>query len=120
MKILIVDDSEIIREAIESWLGKYNLLVVGKAGTGVKAIELLKKTNPDIVTLDITMPEMDGLSAMEQMLKIKPDLKIIVISALAAKEVALSAIKRGAASFLVKPFTQAELQEVFEEVMEEI
>lgn len=119
MKILIVDDSEIIREAIESWLSKYNLEIVGKAGTGMEAIEMLKKTSPDIVTLDITMPELDGLSAMEEMLKIKPDTKIIIISALAAKEVALSAIKKGASSYLVKPFTARELQEVFEEVLEE-
>lgn len=118
MKVLIVDDSEIIREAIGQWIGKFNFEIVGNAGDGKSAVELVKKANPDIVTLDITMPEMDGLTAMKEMLILQPNIKILIISALAAKEIAISAIKMGAVSYLVKPFTQEELEEVFEELLE--
>ena len=118
MKVLIVDDSEIIREAIQFWIGKFNLEIVGQAENGKEAVELVKTLKPDIVTLDITMPEMDGLTAMDEILKVQPKTKILIISALAAKEVALSALKKGAASFIVKPFTKEELEEVFKEVME--
>lgn len=120
MNLLIVDDSEIIREAIEEWVKPLKLTIVGLSGNGREALELFKNKLPDMVTLDITMPEMDGLSALESMLMVNPKAKIIIISALAAKEVALTAIKKGAASFLVKPFTREELVEVVQEVMEEM
>lgn len=120
MNLLIVDDSEIIREAIEEWVKPLQLNIIGQAGNGREALELFNINLPDMVTLDITMPEMDGLSALDAMLKINPKAKIIIISALAAKEVALTAIKNGAASFLVKPFTREELEEVIREVMEEV
>ncbi len=119
MKVLIVDDSEIIQEAIQSWIGSFNLDVIGRAKDGKTALDIFRKESPDIVTLDITMPEMDGLTAMEKMLEIKPQAKIIIVSALAAKEIALSAIKKGAASYLVKPFTKLEIEEVFQEILEE-
>jgi two-component system chemotaxis response regulator CheY len=118
LKVLIVDDSMIIRGAIESWLGDLELEIVGQASNGVAAVEMVKRTRPDIVTLDITMPEMDGLTAIGHMLAIAPRTTIIVISALAGKDTALAAMKKGAASFLLKPFTRAELHEVFQEVME--
>ncbi len=119
MKVLIVDDSEIIREAIEEWISSMDVEIVGRAGDGKEAIEMVSKYMPDIVTLDITMPEMDGLTAMDEILKISPKIKIIIISALSAKETALSALKKGAASYVVKPFTKDELLEVFTEVMED-
>jgi len=119
MKLLIVDDSEIIREAIENWLEPFGFEVIGRAGNGSRAIEMFSEKKPDIVTLDITMPEMDGLTAMEKMLTINPGVKIIIISALAAKEVAISAIKKGASSYLVKPFTRDELEEVMKETLED-
>lgn len=120
MNLLIVDDSEIIREAIEEWVKPLHLNVVGLACNGREALELYRETLPDMVTLDITMPEIDGITALDLMLKINPSAKIIIISALAAKEVALTALKKGAASFLVKPFTRDELEEVFREVLEEV
>ncbi len=116
MKVLIVDDSEIIREAIEKWLGDFNLEVVGRAGDGRKALELYKQASPDIVTLDITMPEIDGLSVLDEIMKINPETRVIIISALSAKEIALSALKKGARSFLQKPFTKLELEDVFREI----
>ncbi len=118
MKLLIVDDSEIIREAIGEWISELDIEIVGQAGDGKKAIELVKSLKPDIVTLDITMPEIDGLTAMDEILKIYPETKVIIISALSAKEIALSALKKGAVSYVVKPFTKDELIEVIKEVKE--
>lgn len=117
MKVLIVDDSEIIREAIEVWMEPLGHTVVGRAANGKEALDLFKIHTPDLVTLDITMPELDGLSAMGEMLAVNPNAKIIIISALAAKEIALSAIRKGATSYLVKPFTEEELQDVIREAM---
>ena len=68
LKLLIVDDSFIIRQAIKKYLKKYNLEVVGTAENGKIALELFEKTNPDIVTLDTTMPEIDGLTVLEEMI----------------------------------------------------
>jgi two-component system chemotaxis response regulator CheY len=119
MRVLVVDDSEIIREAISTWIKRADIEIIGKAVNGKEAIAMFRDRKPDLVTLDITMPEMDGLTALSEMLKINPEAKVIIVSALAAKETALKAIKMGAASYLVKPFTKAELQEVLEEVMED-
>lgn len=119
MKVLIVDDSLIIRRSIENWLGDMDLEIADTASNGKEAVEKVASIKPDIVTLDITMPEMDGLTALEEILKIEPSTNVIIISALADKETALAAIKNGAVSFLLKPFNKEELQEVFQEVIEE-
>ena len=120
MTVLIVDDSIIIRGAIENWLSDLGLEIVGHAADGRQAVEMADSLKPDIVTMDITMPEMDGLTAIEHILKIHPEARIIVVSALAGRETAMTAIKKGAVSFLLKPFTREELHEVFEEVMEDL
>lgn len=119
MKVLIVDDSIIIRGAIENWLGDLDLEIVGSAANGKQAVELANTLRPDLITMDITMPEMDGLTAIDRILELHPDARIIVVSALAGRETAMAAIKKGAVSFLLKPFTRDELHEVFEEVLEE-
>jgi len=108
-KIMIVDDSSIIRQMIEQTLADQNIEVVGTASDGKTAIELFKDLQPEIVTLDITMPEMDGLSVLEELLKISPGVKVMVITALSDKATGIKAIKLGAKSFLGKPFTEREL-----------
>ena len=105
IKILIVDDSSIIRKIIQKSLTDEKFELVGIAGNGLKALELFKTELPDIVTLDITMPEMDGLTVLSEMLKIDPNAKVIVISALTDKATGIRAIKNGAKSFIPKPFT---------------
>lgn len=117
MKLMIVDDSSIMRKAIEKYLSGTNIEIVGTAGDGVQAIELFKKTLPDVVTLDITMPEMDGLQCLEELLKIKPDVKVMVVSALKDEATALEALKKGARSFLGKPFTPESIKEAFDQVV---
>jgi len=111
MKILIVDDSNIIRRAIEKYLHEFELECVGTAGDGESALVLFREYLPDIVTLDITMPRMDGLSCLEKIMQIKPDTRVLIISALKDAATGLQAVRKGARGFLAKPFTQQELKE---------
>ncbi len=117
IKVLIVDDSLIIREAIHKHLKQFNIEVVGTAENGKIALELFKKTDPDVVTLDITMPEMDGLTVLKEMLNIKSDIKVMVVTALSDKATGLKAIKLGAKSFLPKPFTPDKIRESFQRLV---
>ena len=111
MKLLIVDDSNIMRKAINKYLKDFNIEVVGCAGDGIQALELCKSLKPDLVTLDITMPRMDGLTCLTEILKLDPSINVLVISALTDSATGLQALKKGAKGFLPKPFTAAELQE---------
>jgi len=112
IRVLIVDDSAIIRKIIQRSLPLEKYELVGVAANGLEALKLFKSTMPQIVTLDITMPEMDGLVVLEEMLRISPDVKVIVISALTDKATGIKAIKKGAKSFIPKPFTTTEVQKI--------
>jgi two-component system chemotaxis response regulator CheY len=116
MKLLIADDSNIMRRVIEKYLLEKRFELTGTAADGEAALTLFKKHLPDLVTLDITMPKMDGLTCLEQMLKIKPDTKILIISALKDSATGLRALKLGAKGFLSKPFTQPELIQEIEAI----
>ncbi|MDR0876757.1 MAG: response regulator [Treponema sp.] len=117
MKLLIVDDSNIMRRAIEKYLAEKQFTLVGTAADGETALQLFAKHLPDLVTLDITMPKMDGLTCLDRMLQIKPDTKILVISALKDASTGLQALKKGAKGFLPKPFTAVQLQKEIDEIM---
>ncbi|MDR1903400.1 MAG: response regulator [Treponema sp.] len=117
MKLMIVDDSNIMRQAIEKYLANKKFTLVGTASDGETAMALFKKQLPDIVTLDITMPKMDGLACLDQMLKIKPNTRILIISALKDPVTGLSALKKGAKGFLPKPFTAVQLQTEIDEIL---
>lgn len=112
MKLLIVDDSNIIRSriariALHPRLSK--LSIVGMARNGREAIELCRRSSPDAVTMDLTMPEMDGVTCIEALVAEKPSLNILVVSALSDKTTAISALKKGARGFLHKPFSDEQL-----------
>jgi two-component system, chemotaxis family, chemotaxis protein CheY len=110
IKILIADDSSIIRKIIQRSIVEDTFEIVGIAADGLKALELFKAEKPQIVTLDITMPEMDGLTVLEEMIKINSNVKVIVISALTDKATGINAIKKGAKSFIAKPFTTEDVR----------
>ena len=116
-KLLIVDDSNIMRRRIERSQQFEELEVVGTAGNGVEALELFKRTDPDVVTMDITMPQMDGIECIGKLVALKPAVRILVISALADKATAVEAMERGANGFLNKPFTDRQLNEAIADLM---
>lgn len=121
MKLMIVDDSNIIRSRIaratlQSPLR--GLEIVGLARNGNEAVDICLRKLPDIVTMDLTMPEMNGIECIEALLKFVPRLRILVVSALSDKATAIEALKRGAHGFLHKPFTDAKLASALMELME--
>lgn len=111
MKILIVDDSFVMRKTIEKCAEAIMITEIFTASNGRIALELFEKERPALVTLDITMPEMDGLSCLDAIVKIDPHVKVIVITALKDSATGLSAVRRGAKGFLPKPFTHDQLRE---------
>jgi two-component system, chemotaxis family, chemotaxis protein CheY len=116
-RLLIVDDSNIMRRRIERSQQFEELEVVGAASNGVEAIELFRRTDPDLVTMDLTMPQMDGIECIEQIVRLKPAVRILVISALADKATAVDAMEKGANGFLNKPFTDRQLNEAIAELI---
>jgi two-component system chemotaxis response regulator CheY len=118
MKLLIVDDSKVIQRAIARQVDS-SAYEVRSAGNGSEALKVFDEFTPEIVTMDITMPELDGLSCVEAILGRNPDTKILVISALADKATAVEAIKRGAQGFLLKPFTAEMLHTELAELLTE-
>lgn len=119
MKLLIVDDSAMIRRAINTAYQGSVFTDVQTAADGLLALTVFKKQQPDVVTLDITMPHMDGLAAMSQMLEVKPNTVILVISALADHHTAIESLMRGAHQFICKPFTADELKEALDNLLNE-
>jgi two-component system chemotaxis response regulator CheY len=116
-RMLIVDDSNIIRRRIERGQRIDGLEVVGAASNGVEALELFLSLDPDVVTMDITMPQMDGIECVERMVELKPGILILVISALADKATAVEAMEKGANGFLDKPFTDRQLNDALVELL---
>ena len=102
-KILVVDDAEFLRVRISKMLTGDGFEVV-EADNGLKAIDAYKTHKPDMVLMDITMPEMDGLTALKELRKIDPAAKVIMLTALGQESVVLEAVKSGAKDFVVKPF----------------
>ena len=117
LRLLIVDDSNIMRRRIERSQQFEELEVVGTAANGIEALEIFHKTNPDMVTMDLTMPQMDGIECISKLVQLKPAVRILVISALADKATAVEAMERGANGFLNKPFTDRQLNEAIAELM---
>jgi two-component system, chemotaxis family, chemotaxis protein CheY len=103
-KILIVDDAAFMRMMIKDILVKNGFEVCGEAENGQQAIEKFKETQPDLVTMDITMPEMDGIQALKEIRKTNPNAKIIMCSAMGQQAMVIEAIQAGAKDFIVKPF----------------
>ena len=103
-RILIVDDAAFMRMMIKDILSKNGFEVVGEAGDGVQAIEKNNELKPDLVTMDITMPEMDGIAALKEIKSKNPNAIIIMCSAMGQQAMVIDAIQAGAKDFIVKPF----------------
>ncbi|MBP1930607.1 response regulator [Ammoniphilus resinae] len=103
-KVLVVDDALFMRTMLKKILEENGFTIVGEAGTGEEAVLKYKTLSPDIVTMDITMPDMNGIDAVEQIIAYDPNAKIIMCSAMGHQNMVLDAIKKGAKDFIVKPF----------------
>lgn len=119
MTLLIVDDSMAMRDTIERYLSDYGLEIVGTAANGAEAIAIVKELKPDVITLDVTMPEMDGLECLKQIMEIHPEANVMIITALADKYTGLQAIDMGAVGFFLKPLDPEELREGFDDILAE-
>lgn len=104
VRVLVVDDAAFMRMMVRDILTKNGYEVVGEAENGMKAVEKYSELHPDLTTMDITMPEMDGISAVKAIRKIDPNAKIIMCSAMGQQAMVIEAIQAGARDFIVKPF----------------
>lgn len=116
-KILIVDDAAFMRMMIKDILSKNGYEVVGEAQDGSQAVEKYKELNPDLVTMDITMPGMDGISALKEIKQHNSEAKVIMCSAMGQQAMVIDAIQAGAKDFIVKPFQADRVIEAIQKVL---
>ena len=115
-KILIVDDSLFMRQMLKNILPKDKFEIVGEASTGKEAIKKYKELDPDIITMDITMPDMDGISAVREIKEINKDAKVIMCSAMGQKPMIKEALEAGALDFIIKPFDKEKAIKIIESI----
>lgn len=108
-RILIVDDAKFMRITLTNILKKANHEIVGEAENGREAVRLYRELRPDLVTMDITMPEMSGLDAVKEIKRDYKDAKIIMCSAMGQQKMVVDAIEAGAKDFIVKPFDESQV-----------
>lgn len=117
MTILVVDDAMFMRKMLVDIFAKYGHTIVGEASNGKEAFEIYKATKPDLVTMDITMPEMDGIEAVKQIKAVNPGAKVIMCSAMGQQSMVMDAIKAGASDFIVKPFQADRVLEAVKKIV---
>ncbi len=118
LRVGIVDDAIFMRTVLKNLLLEENITVVGEASNGLEAVELARLEQPDIITLDITMPELDGIGAIPLILEASPKTKIIMVSAMGQQGMVIDAIKKGAKDFITKPFEKSRILQAIKNVME--
>lgn len=116
--IMIVDDSNVIRNKIQRSCGE-QFQVVATAANGAEAVRLFAEHRPQLVTMDLTMPQMDGIQCIRELMDIDENINILVVSALSDKATGLKAIELGARGFLYKPFSDEELNDALQELLED-
>lgn len=119
LRFVVVDDAVFMRTLLKKMIEEVEgYKVVGEGSNGFEAIEQVKIHKPDIITLDITMPEMDGISAIKEILRYSPDTGIIMVSAMGQQSMVVEAIKMGAKDFVVKPFEKTRVLQAIKNVIE--
>ena len=116
-KVVIVDDAVFMRTVLRKMLEEEGMEVVGEAGNGEEAVQKAKELQPDVVTLDITMPVMDGVEALPKIIEVCPKAKVIMCSAMGQQAMVVDAIKAGAKDFVVKPFQKPRVIEAIENAL---
>ncbi|MEO6291643.1 MAG: response regulator [Burkholderiaceae bacterium] len=121
MRIMVVDDSNMIRTRISRVVqsgGLTDVTLVGLARNGAEAVRIARVTQPEVVTMDLTMPEMDGVECIRELLLLLPKINILVVSALSDKSTAIAALRQGARGFVAKPFSDDDLKMALLDMME--
>lgn len=116
-RLLIVDDAPIMRKRIKDIAEEVGWQIAGEANNGVEALALYEKEKPDLVTLDIVMPTMDGVTALKEMIASDPQARVVMVSAVNQKAKLVECIQSGALDFIVKPFEKDRLQKLFEKYL---
>ena len=116
-RVLVVDDAAFMRKMVSDALSKAGHEVIGEACNGAEAVESFRSLKPELTTLDITMPEKDGLQALGEIMTLDPTARVIMCSALGQESKVLESIKLGAREFVVKPFQPARVQEAVEKAL---
>lgn len=116
LNILIVDDSMIIRKSLTKILTEQGHKIVGEAQNGKEAIEQYSKLNPDLVTLDITMPVMNGIEALKKIKKKHPDVSAIMVTSHGEEKLVMEAIKNGAKGYVLKPIEEDKLSAAMKKI----
>ncbi|HVM32147.1 MAG TPA: response regulator [bacterium] len=117
VNVLIVDDSPFMRSILKNIIIKDNFNLVGEAGTGAEAVELYQQLKPDLVTMDIVMPEMDGIDAVRRIRAFDPNAKIVMVTAMGQQAMVIDAIQAGARDFIIKPFQTPRVHEALKRVL---
>ena len=115
--ILICDDAAFMRMMIKDIMTQHGYNVAGEAENGMKAVEKFKEVNPDLVLMDITMPEMDGIQALKEIKKLDGGAKVIMCSAMGQQAMVIESIQAGAKDFIVKPFQAERVIEAVKKVV---
>ena len=118
-RILLVDDAQIMRMMMGKVFKEAGYEIVGQASTGVEAVEKYLDLRPDLVMMDITMPEMSGIEAVKEIMELDPKAKIIMCSAMGQKSMVLESIEAGARNFIIKPFEPQKLLDIVRAVLAE-
>jgi two-component system, chemotaxis family, chemotaxis protein CheY len=116
-RILIIDDAKFMRLTLSNILKKADHEIVGEGENGKEAIRLYEELNPDIVTMDITMPEMSGLEAVKIIKKEHPGPKVVMCSAMGQQKMVVESIEAGAKDFIVKPFDEGRVIDAINRVL---
>ena len=117
-KILVVDDANLMRKMVITALMPLGHTIIGEAVNGNEAVQKYRELNPDLVTMDITMKEKDGLEAAEEILKEFPEARIIMVTALGQENLLTKAVRLGVRDFVVKPFTPDRLQKAAKKALQ--
>lgn len=116
-RVLIVDDAAFMRMMIRDMLKKLGYVVAGEADNGFHGVQMYKELKPDLVTMDVTMPEMDGVEAVKEIMAFDKNAKIIMVSAMGQQAIVMDCIKAGARDFIVKPFNIDRVEEAIKKVL---
>ena len=111
-RILVTDDAAFMRMMLKDILTKAGFEVVGEARNGAEALDMYDNLHPDLVTMDITMPDVDGITGCKNIMEKYPDATVVMCSAMGQQAMVMDAIKAGAKDFIVKPFEQSKVVEV--------